>query len=297
MHLCIQRARVDEMSIVIDFKRRFGGVSRLYGEAGLAKLQAAHIVVVGIGGVGSWVAEALARNAVGMITLIDLDNIAESNVNRQIHALEDNFGKAKITAMHQRILQINPNCVVREIEDFVTVDNASKMLDFHFDVLIDCIDDAAAKAVLASTCKAIKSPIMMSGSAGGRLDLTRIKVADLSAVTNDKLLAKVRNLLRRDYQFPKASNTKKSAKFGITCVYSDEPVLQPNEVCALETNTNIRSDALEANIHKASGAAKNARENIGAITGLNCAGYGSSVCVTAPMGFAAAQLAINHIVG
>ena len=294
---CTQHDRAEEMSTEIDverpdFNRRFSGVSRLYGEAGLAKLQTAHIVVIGIGGVGSWAAEALARNAVGTITLVDLDNIAESNVNRQIHALEDNIGKAKVTAMHQRILQINPNCVVREIEDFVTVDTASKMLDFHFDVLVDCIDDAAAKAILAAMCKAVKSPIIMSGGAGGRLDPTRIKVADLSAVTNDKLLAKVRNQLRRDHGFPKASNTKKSAKFGITCVYSDELVLQPNEVCMLEASTNIGGDALEANNHNASSDAKNSR----AITGLNCAGYGSSVCVTAPMGFAAAQLAINHIV-
>ena len=284
----------------VDVERRFGGVSRLYGNAGLIKLQAAHIVVVGIGGVGSWAAEALARNAVGTITLVDLDNIAESNVNRQIHALEDNFGKAKIVAMAERIRAINPACVVREIEDFVTVNNASKMLDFHFDVLVDCIDDAPAKAVLAAMCKNVKSPIIMSGSAGGRLDPTKIKVADLSIVTNDKLLAKVRNLLRRDYQFPRASQAKKSAKFNVLCVYSDEPVLSPNEVeneakielCALEKNTDIGNDALQANIHEGSGDAKNAR----AITGLNCAGYGSSVCVTAPMGFAAAQLAINLLV-
>ena len=252
-----------------EFERRFGGVKRLYGDTGLSKLQAAHIVVVGIGGVGSWAAEALARNAVGIITLVDLDNIAESNVNRQIHALDGNFGKAKITAMRERIFSINPDCVVREIEDFVTVENASKILDFHFDCLVDCIDDASAKAVLAVLCKAVKSPIVMSGSAGGRLDPTRITVADLSVVTNDKLLAKVRNLLRRDYQFPKASNTKKSAKFGVSCVYSDEPVIKPDLAC---------------------------EANVTSITGLNCAGYGSSVCVTAPIGFAAAQLAINLMI-
>ena len=253
----------------MDFERRFGGVKRLYGDAGLTKLQAAHVVVVGIGGVGSWAAEALARNAVGTITLVDLDNIAESNVNRQIHALDGNFGKAKVTAMAERIRAINPNCKVCEIEDFVTTTNASKMLDFHFDVSVDCIDDAPAKAILAAMCKAVNSPIIMSGSAGGRLDPTRIKVADLSAVTNDKLLAKVRNLMRRDYGFPNASNTKKSAKFNVQCVYSDEPVVKPDAAC----ETDLYS-----------------------ITGLNCAGYGSSVCVTAPMGFAAAQLAINLIV-
>lgn len=257
-----------------DFERRFGGVKRLYGEAGLAKLQAAHVVVVGIGGVGSWAAEALARNAVGSITLVDLDNIAESNVNRQIHAQDGNFGKAKVSAMRQRINQINSSCAVREIEDFVTVDNASKLLNFDFDVLVDCIDDAAAKAVLAALSKNVKSPIIMSGSAGGRLDPTRIKVADLSAVTNDKLLAKVRNILRRDYDFPKAMQTKKPAKFGIACVYSDEPTIKP-ETAQAEASCEADSTS---------------------ITGLNCAGYGSSVCVTAPMGFAAAQLAINLII-
>lgn len=251
-----------------DVKRRFSGVKRLYGEAGLAKLQVAHIMVVGIGGVGSWAAEALARNAVGVITLVDLDNITESNVNRQIHALEGNFGKAKISAMRERILSINPNCKVREIEDFVTAENACKLLDFNFDVLVDCIDDAAAKAVLAAMCKNVQSPIIMSGSAGGRLDPTRIKATDLSTVTNDKLLAKVRNILRRDYQFPNASQTKKSAQFNVTCIYSDEPVTKPEA-------------AFEADLSP--------------ITGLNCAGYGSSVCVTAPMGFAAAQLAINLV--
>jgi tRNA threonylcarbamoyladenosine dehydratase len=252
-----------------DFERRFGGVSRLYGEAGLAKLQAAHVVVIGIGGVGSWAAEALARNAVGTITLVDLDNIAESNVNRQIHAVDGEFGKAKVTAMAERIRAINPACLVREIEYFVTLDNASKMLDFHSSVMIDCADDVKAKIALALNCKATQTPLIMSGSAGGRLDPTRIKTADLSLVTNDKLLAKVRNQLRRDYQFPSASNAKKSAKFGINCVYSDEPTIKPEAACEADTSS---------------------------ITGLNCAGYGSSVCVTAPFGFTMAQLAINLVI-
>jgi tRNA threonylcarbamoyladenosine dehydratase len=285
----------------VDVERRFGGVARLYGASGLAKLQAAHIVVVGIGGVGSWAAEALARNAVGTITLVDLDIINESNFNRQIHAVECNIGKDKVLAMRERILSINPTCQVRLIEDFVTLQNASRMLNFHYDVLLDCVDDARAKTILASVCIAVKTAIIMSGSAGGRLDPTRIQTADLSAVTGDKLLAKVRNQLRRDYGFPKASNNKKSAKFGIACVYSDESTLMPNdvesEICALEISNDIISDALQATKtlntgHEAAGDAKSSR----AITGLNCAGYGSSVCVTAPMGFAAAQLAINSIV-
>jgi tRNA A37 threonylcarbamoyladenosine dehydratase len=254
---------------VVDVARRFGGVARLYGEHGLAKLQAAHVVVVGIGGVGSWAAEALARNAVGQITLIDLDNIAESNVNRQLHAVDGAFGQAKVTAMRARILHINPQCVVREIEDFVTPDNIIKLLDFQCDAVVDCIDDAKAKIALADFCKHRKTPLVMSGSAGGRLDPTRIQVADLAAVEGDKLLAKVRNQLRRDYGFPKASQHKKSAKFGIQCIYSNEPVIKPMQSCETVQTS---------------------------MTGLNCAGYGSSVCVTAPFGFAAAGVVVSTLI-
>lgn len=283
------------MKADVDVERRFGGVSRLFGTHGLKRLQTVHVVVVGIGGVGSWAAEALARNAVGSITLIDLDNIAESNVNRQIHALEGAFGKAKVSAMRERILSINPLCHVHEIEDFISPDNITKLLDFNCDCILDCVDDAKAKIALAAFCKAKKVPLIMSGSAGGRLDATRIKTADLSAVQGDKLLAKVRNQLRRDHQFPKASNTKKSAKFGIQSVYSDEKMLLPNTMCEVD-NINVNThdiidDALEANAHEASGDAKNAR----GITGLNCAGYGSSVCVTATFGFVAAGLVLQQL--
>jgi len=257
-----------------DFERRFSGVRRLYGEAGLTKLKAAHICVIGIGGVGSWAAEALARNAIGTITLIDLDNIVESNVNRQIHALEGEFGKAKVTAMAQRIRAINSLSTVYEIEDFVTADNVANILghafNHGFDIVLDAIDDVKAKVAIAAYCHDNKLPLITTGGAGGRLDASKIKVADLADVHGDKLLAKVRNLLRRDYQFPKASSTKKSAKFGIQSVYSDEYVIKPEVIC----------DAISG---------------IDSITGLNCAGYGSSVCVTAPFGFIAASLALQQL--
>lgn len=261
------------MTDVVDFERRFGGVRRLYGDAGLVKLSAAHIVVIGIGGVGSWTAEALARNAVGNITLIDLDNIAESNVNRQIHAVQGAFGKAKVNAMRERILSINPRCVVHEIEDFVTLQNVAQLLSFQCDVIVDCVDDAKAKIALADFCKRRQTPLIMAGSAGGRLDPVRIKVADLAQVTGDRLLSKVRNQLRRDYGFPKILNTrilnaKNPAKFGVNCVYSDEQVIKPDVACDSDS---------------------------AAITGLNCAGYGSSVSVTASFGLIAAQLAINQL--
>jgi tRNA A37 threonylcarbamoyladenosine dehydratase len=249
------------MTEQMDVARRFGGVSRLYGAGGLAKLKAMHLCIIGVGGVGSWAAEAIARNAVGTITLIDLDNIAESNVNRQLHAVDGAFGIAKVTAMADRIRLINPSAIVNEIEDFVTIENVHEMLNRNFDGVIDCTDDAKAKAAIAAFCQQKNIPLVMIGAAGGRLDATRIKQADLSQVSHDKLLAKVRNLLRRDYGFAKADiANNKPEKLGIQCVYSDEAVTQPDRVC--ETRDT-------------------------AITGLNCAGYGSSVCVTAPFGFAA----------
>lgn len=254
----------------IDDERRFSGVRRLYGAQGLARFAAAHICVIGIGGVGSWAAEALARNAIGRITLIDLDNIAESNVNRQLHAVEGAFGLAKVTAMAQRIRAINPLCTVHEIEDFVTVENVAAMLDRGFDVVLDAIDDARTKVAVAAYCKRHDLPLVMTGAAGGRLDPTRIRTDDLARVTGDRLLAKVRNALRREHGFPRApSNSKKSAgKFAIPCVFSDEPIRQPlndGGDCDVET----------------------------AISGLNCAGYGSTVCVTAPVGMAAAALVLS----
>lgn len=258
----------------IDFERRFSGVRRLYGDANFGKLNAAHVIVVGIGGVGSWAAEVLARNAVGRITLVDLDNIAESNFNRQLHAVEGNIGKPKVTAMRERITAINPLCQVREIEDFITPENVPQLLDLSGDdtvgCVLDCIDDAKAKAALAAFCVQARIPLIMSGGAGGRLDPTRIRVVDLARVEGDKLLAKVRNLLRKEHMFPQGNSTlKKSPEFGINSVYSDEPVIQPlDNACVVDS----------------------------AITGLNCAGYGSAVSVTASFGMLAAQLALNQLV-
>lgn len=248
----------------VDLERRFSGVRRLYGEDGLARLQAAHVYVIGLGGVGSWAAEALARNAVGNLTLVDLDNIAESNVNRQLHALGDAFGQAKVAAMAERIRLINPYCRVRAIEDFVTPDNVGQMLEDGSDAVLDAIDDARAKIALAVHCRERKMPLVMAGGAGGRLDPTRLHRGDLAHAAGDRLLAKVRNALRRDHGFPRCSvhAAKKPPRLGITCVYSDEPVRKPAQAgCEFEPS---------------------------ALSGLHCAGYGSSVCVTAAFGMAAA---------
>ncbi|PKO91889.1 MAG: tRNA threonylcarbamoyladenosine dehydratase [Betaproteobacteria bacterium HGW-Betaproteobacteria-1] len=248
----------------VDFQRRFAGVRRLYGDDALARFGQAHVCVIGIGGVGSWAAEALARNAVGRITLIDLDNIAESNVNRQLHAVDGAFGKAKVTAMAERIRSINPQCEVFEIEDFITPENAVTLLANGYDVVLDAIDDAKAKVAIAAYCRLHKQPLVMTGGAGGRLDPARMQAADLAKTTGDRLLAKVRNQLRRDHGFPKGDK----ARFGIPCIYSDEQVHKPH-------SENCDADS--------------------ALSGLNCAGYGSSVCVTAPFGMAAAALVLNHL--
>lgn len=256
------------MTLDLDNSRRFSGVRRLYGEKGLARLQQSHVMVIGIGGVGSWAAEALARNAVGQITLVDLDNIAESNMNRQIHALEGTLGKAKVTAMQERIADINPLCLVNEIEDFVTPENLAQMLAAQPDLIVDCMDDTKAKIALAVYCRQQNLPLVMVGSAGGKLDATRLGLADLAHVQGDRMLSKVRNQLRRDHGFPKASEHKKSARFGITAVYSDEPVARPQEAC---------------------------ESPAAGLTGLHCAGYGSSICVTASAGFIAAQHAIQQL--
>ncbi|MGS0742376.1 tRNA cyclic N6-threonylcarbamoyladenosine(37) synthase TcdA [Glaciimonas sp. GG7] len=247
----------------IDFDRRFGGIGRLYGAAALSRFRRAHVCVIGVGGVGSWAVEALARSAVGHLTMIDLDNLAESNVNRQIHALTDTMGKAKVTALAERIGQINPYCNVTEIEDFISADNLEEMLGGNrYDYVIDAIDNVRAKAALIAYCHDHGIRLMTIGSAGGQVDPTCIEVRDLARTEQEPLLAKVRKLLRSQYRFPRGEKSK----FGIDAVFSTEPLRLPvnEEVCAIE-----------------------GQEMVG-VTGLNCAGYGSAVVVTATFGLVAA---------
>ena len=248
-----------------DAERRFGGIRRLYGTEALTRFQAARVCVVGIGGVGSWAAEALARSAIGSITLIDLDMIAESNVNRQIHAQDGAFGKAKVEAMAQRIQSINPDCRIETIEDFVTPENVGEMLDRGFDYLIDAIDQVRTKAAMIAWCSRHALPVVTAGGAGGKSNPAQIEIADLSRTIQDPLLAKVRSLLRKEYGFTR--DPKK--KFGIPAAYSSEPLRYPET----EGSCDISP----------------------APSGLNCAGYGSSVCVTAPFGFIAAGEALRHL--
>jgi tRNA A37 threonylcarbamoyladenosine dehydratase len=249
----------------IDLTRRFAGVTRLYGEAAAQRFRAAHVVVVGIGGVGSWAAEALARSAVGQITLVDLDHVAESNTNRQIHALGDHYGKAKVDAMAERLVAINPACRVRAVDEFATAENAASLVS-GADVVLDCVDQVVAKAALIAAARAAGVTIVTCGAAGGRFDPTRVRCDDLARLAGDPLLAKVRHKLRREHGFPR-DDGKRTPRFGVTGVYSDEPLQRPVEAC-------------DADGRPAPGAA------------LACAGYGSSVVVTATMGFVAAGQAL-----
>ncbi|CAI9007094.1 MULTISPECIES: tRNA cyclic N6-threonylcarbamoyladenosine(37) synthase TcdA [Burkholderia] len=256
----------------VDRERRFGGVARLYGAPALAAFERAHVAVIGIGGVGSWTAEALARSAIGTLTLIDLDNVAESNTNRQIHALDGNYGKPKVDAMAERIALIDPACRVNRIEDFVEPDNFDALLGGGFDYVIDAIDSVRTKVALIAWCVAKGQPLVTVGGAGGQLDPTRIRIDDLALTIQDPLLSKVRAQLRKQHGFPRGPK----ARFKVSAVYSDEPLIYPEAAaCDIED-----------------GAEPSAAAHV---AGLNCAGFGSSVCVTASFGFAAAAHALRAL--
>lgn len=256
--------------------RRFGGINRLYGGEALNRLSTAHAIVIGIGGVGSWAAEALARSGIGRLTLIDLDHVAESNFNRQLHALETTQGQAKVEAMAQRIALINPACDVRCVDDFLTPENVGELIGSDAQTLVlDAMDQVAAKVALMAWCKRHKQQVVTCGAAGGKHRGELVQVGDLSETTQDPLLAKVRSCLRRDHGFPAGqlklnqASTKKS-RFGVSAVFSTEPVKRPaqaGEACAP---------------FDPSGGAP-----------LACAGYGSLVTVTAVFGMVAAGLLID----
>ncbi len=247
-----------------DPQRRFGGIARLYGEAGLLRLRQSHMMVVGVGGVGSWAAEALVRSGVGEITLVDLDHVAESNINRQAQALESTLGEAKVRALARRLHDINPLCTVHEVEEFVTAENLAALLAPDVGVLLDCCDQVRAKAAMAAHALRVGLPIVLSGAAGGKRLAQHVRVMDLADVRGDPLLAKLRYRMRREHAAPR------HGAIGLPCVCSDEPraALLADAVCAAPTDAGA---------------------------GLNCAGYGSSVMVTASFGMAAAGLAVETL--
>ncbi|MCL4108042.1 UNVERIFIED_CONTAM: hypothetical protein GTU68_017070 [Idotea baltica] len=251
--------------------RRFGGVERLYGRQALANFKTAHVIVIGIGGVGSWAVEALARNAIGKITLIDMDIVAESNINRQLPALTSTLGKNKIDVMATRIKEINLDCEVTLIDDFLSKDNLSDFIDENADYVIDCIDSSRVKAALISWCKRRKIKIITLGGAGGQIDPSLIKVADLSKTIHDPLLSKTRKLLRQEYGF--TSNSKR--RFAIPCVFS------PEHLKYVDISGNVSN-------HKP--------KDEDQTNDLSCAGgIGSSVMVTASFAFIAVSYVLNKL--
>ena len=245
-----------------DDARRFGGLERLYGVTAAQRLRQAHVVVVGIGGVGSWSAEALARSGIARLTLIDMDHIAESNVNRQIHALSSTLGQAKIEAMRERIALIHPTCRVDVIDDFVSPDNWPGLLSERPDAVIDACDQVRAKQAMAAWALREKMPFVCVGAAGGKRLAHQVDVDDLAHVTHDPLLAQLRYQLRKHHGAP-----KQGKRIGLRCVFSREAVQGPDASCALEGDGS-----------------------------LNCHGYGSLVGVTATFGMCAATEVMNMLV-
>lgn len=224
------------MSRVDNYEQRFGGIGRLYTPEGLAKLRQAHICVIGIGGVGSWAVEALARTGIGKITMIDMDDICVTNINRQIHAMTGTIAELKTEAMKERIEKINPECVVEIIDDFITPDNIPDYLNRGYDYVIDAIDSVKTKAALIAYCKRNKIKLITTGGAGGQTDPSQIQIADLSKTIQDPLASKVRSLLRKEYNF--SQNPKR--KFGIDCVFSTQPLIFPKmgEGCEISATMN-----------------------------------------------------------
>jgi tRNA A37 threonylcarbamoyladenosine dehydratase len=243
-----------------DYDRRFNGINRLYGDSAFAAFAAARVVVVGIGGVGSWAVEALARSGVGRLTLIDMDVLVASNVNRQLPALTANFGRDKSEAMAERVRGINPRVELELVDEFLTPENVADLLNDKPDVVLDCTDDVKAKLALILHCRFNKIPLIVAGAAGGKIDPLKIRVDDLSRTQQDPLLAKIRRRLRKEYGICK----DEKERFGVSCVYSTENPRQPEGACMTDG-------------------------------GLNCEGYGSTTTVTASVALVAVAEALKKI--
>lgn len=244
-----------------DIQRRFSGMERLYGMQPAATIRDAHVVIVGIGGVGSWAAEALARSGLGHLTLIDMDHVAESNINRQVHALSSTVGMAKIEAMRERIALINPLCAVACIDAFVEPDTWPQILPVDVDAVIDACDQVKVKTVMADWARRSKALYIAVGAAGGKREAHKVDIADLSETTHDPLLAQMRYRLRKEFGAPKDGK-----KMGVSCVFSREAVRQADASCEVQGDNS-----------------------------LNCHGYGSLVSVTATFGLSAAGWVLNKI--
>lgn len=272
---------------MVNLQRRFGGIARLYGDIGLRRLSRAHVCVIGIGGVGSWVAESLARSAIGSLSLIDLDMVSESNINRQLVATSDNIGRDKVLVMKDRVEQINPLCKVQAVDEFISSDNLAELIKPSFDYVIDCIDDFRTKAALINYCRKQKIKILTVGGAGGQLDPLKIRQVDLSRSKQDVLLARTRKLLRQDYAF--ARNLKRS--FGVPCVYSDEQLVYPDGIGGISPQRPTNAGDTTADNSFDNSFDKNSNA-------LNCAGgMGSISHVTGTFAFVAAGFVVTHLAG
>lgn len=241
-----------------EYERRFTGVAKIYGEENFQHYENSHVMVIGIGGVGSWAVEALARTGLGELTLVDMDSVAASNINRQLPAMTSTLGHEKIEVMAERCRQINPRIKINLIDDYLTPENVTEILSSNPDVVLDCIDDVKAKLALMLHCRFNKVPLIVSGGAGGKLDPLKIRVADLSKTEYDPMLAKLRSQLRS-----KGICKKPKEKFGITCIYSVDNPFSNADVCAS--------------------------------AGLRCGGYGSAVVVTSSFAMVAVAEVLKRL--
>lgn len=254
-----------------DFEKRFGGVGRLYSMEGLQRIRAAHACVIGIGGVGVWAVEALARSGIGELTLVDLDDLCPSNTNRQLHALDGTYGRLKAEVMAERVRAINPFCEVTARIEFFTARHTSQFFENRYDIIIDAIDSLSNKCALIAGCRQHERALVTTAGAGGRQDPTAVRLADLTEVFNDPLTAQVRKQLRREHGFSK----EPGERFGVPCVFSRERPLYPMEDGSVSYQRAPGSDYR-----------------------LNCDyGFGTSTAVTGAFGFAAAAEALRLIVG
>lgn len=242
-----------------DFERRFGGIAKLYGDEKLSIFQKSHVCIIGIGGVGSWLAESFARHGVGEITLIDMDHIAESNINRQIQALDSTVGASKVEIMQSRLKDINPKIMINVIDDFLEETNLEEYIDPNFHFVIDAIDQVKVKIALAEFCLSKNISLLIMGGAGGRKNPSLIQIANLDKTFGDPLLSGIRKYLNKQKKFHGSS-------FELPTVFSPEKVIKP-PVC----------------------------EDQGDLQGLNCGGYGSSANVTASFAFVASSYVLNNL--
>ncbi|ASY30953.1 tRNA threonylcarbamoyladenosine dehydratase [Taylorella equigenitalis] len=248
--------------------RRLTSVERIYGNEGIKAFKNSHVLVAGVGGVGSWCVESLVRSGVGKITMVDMDHIAESNINRQVHALDSTLGLAKIEALKNRLLEVQPDCKFNLIDDFFTTQNVEEIIATQKpDIFIDCIDEARVKVAIALACERVQIPLLMAGGAGGKTDVFSLQTSDIAHVQNDNLLKRVRDILRKEHGFPSSSEFYRNQDMGFQTVWFRQKAMMPS----LWANRNSPQ-------------------------GLSCAGYGSLVSITGTMGFALAQIALEIII-